>query len=410
MTEIEKIVGACNELLNGKNSVTVTLTAEYQFLISIDSKIEASNQGFLIRHDTKNNQITVKLIENATKKTTVVTATPVEATLPPVDPNVPFSDYLAPKIIDDIIALITSPKTSNAWLFGPTQSGKSRAVHYIGYKLGRKIHQVNCVGNMDTHHFFGRNTVVIDPATKQNVIKFIPGVVEKSMVEGLDENGKVVGPAGILFIDEAAAMPTEIGIGLNRVLECTHNERILTIEEDGNRTVKSHPEWRIILAGNTNGTGANDMASQIYTAQQCALDASLIQRMTAVFRFGYDKKAEETIIRRACSDQALINIFLQFKQGIRDALKRDNGELTTPFSTKKVIDIFDMYQVFLKQFKGNSSIIGKQALGKAIYFASYELLAKEEQKKYDELWYPLTKDNINRWAPSSSLSGDTDYM
>lgn len=281
--------------------------------------------------------------------------------------------------------------------------GKTRAVKYIGWKLGRKVEPINCKGDMDSHHFFGHNTIV-----NGNIV-FQKGCVETSMTEGLNDKGEVVGEPGILFIDEAAAMPTEIAIGLNNVLETGKNVRTLTLPEDGNRLVKSHPGWRVMLAGNNNGTGATTLASQQYTAQQCALDASLLQRMVAMVRFGYDRRAEERIVRIATNDDTeIVSLFLRFKQGIRDALKR--GELITPFSTQRVIDIFDMYNVFLKQISGNNSAVKKLALGKAIYYSSYEILSEEEQKKYDELWYPFTKEKIGRWSPAFNTSAETDYM
>jgi hypothetical protein len=227
------------------------------------------------------------------------------------------------------------------------------------------------------------------------------------MTHGLNEKGEVVGEPSILFIDEAAAMPTEVGIGLNRVMETTNNVRIMTIAEDNNREVKSHPGWRCVFAGNTNGAGANDMQSQSYTAQQCSLDASLLQRMTATFRFGYDRSAEEMIVRRACNDDSLVKTFLTFKAGVRDALKRH--ELNTSFSTKRVIDIWDLYPTFMKAFSG-SKTPSKLMLGKAIYYAGFELLTDEEKKKYDELWYPLTSDKISRWSPLTDPSQNCDYL
>jgi len=109
--------------------------------------------------------------------------------------------------------------------------GKTTAVRYIGYKLNRKVESINCRGDMDSHHFFGHNTIV-----NGNIV-FQKGAVEKSMTEGLNDKGEVVGEPGILFIDEASAMPSEIGIGMNNTLETGNNVRTLTLPEDGNRVV-----------------------------------------------------------------------------------------------------------------------------------------------------------------------------
>ena len=403
--------------MNGGKTVSVPLTPEYQSLTTAANKLQALREGgYLIHVDSVAQTITIHLNNFTPTSAKSAGKDPVAVAVPKIDPNVPFSDYVVPKFLADAIAIITAPKTSNLWFYGPTQCGKTRAVHYIGYKLGRKIHKINCRGDMDSSHVFGRNTVVIETRTDknglethQNVVKFVPGIAEKAMTEGLNEKGEVVGPAGILFIDEAASMPTEVGIGLNHMLETVSNIREITIAEDGNRLVKSHPEFRVILAGNTNGTGANDMASQMYTAQQCALDASMSQRITSIFRFGYDRTAEEMIVRRGCDNDSVISIFLTFKQSVRDAIRR--GECSTPFSTKRVIDVFDLYTVFVTAMQsGSKANLGKTALSKAIYYASFELLRAEEQAKYDELFNAVANMKLSQWSPCNDVTAKTDFL
>lgn len=396
------IVETCETLLNGNNSVVLNISPELSKLCTSSAKIEAISAGYVIQQNIREKTISIRRFKTPTAN--AGTSAPVNRpSIEKPDPNVPFSNYYAPGVIDDILSVLRSDKTVNIWLYGPTQSGKTTAVRYIGYKLGRKIEPINCKGDMDSHHFFGHNTIV-----NGNIV-FQKGAVERSMTEGLDEKGNIIGEPGILFIDEAAAMPTEIGIGLNNTLETGNNVRILTLPEDGNRVVKSHPGWRVILAGNNNGTGASSMESQMYTAQQCSLDASQIQRISMTVRFGYDRRAEERIVRIGCDDdQDIVPVFLQFKQGVRDALKRK--ELITPFSTKRVIDIFDLYRVFVGKLAGSSISSKKLALGKAIYYAAYEMLTDEEKKKYDELWYPLAKEVIGRWSPAMNTSAETDYI
>lgn len=395
----QSIVDICNDLLNGQDSIVLNITPGLASLSTSSAKIEALNAGIIIQQNIHQKTISIRRIQTGNSRP-AKSKTP---TLEIPDPNIPFSNYYPPPVIEDIISVLKSDKTVNLWLYGPTQSGKTTAVRYIGYKLGRKIEPINCRGDMDSHHFFGHNTIV-----NGNIV-FQKGAVERSMTEGLDDKGNVIGEPGILFIDEAAAMPSEIGIGLNNTLETGNNVRTLTLPEDGNRVVKSHPGWRVMLAGNNNGTGASSMASQMYSAQQCSLDASQIQRISMTVRFGYDRRAEERIVRIGCNDDnEIVTLFLQYKQGIRDALKR--GELITPFSTKRVIDIFDLYNVFVSQLSAKSLSTKKLSLGKAIYYAAYEMLTEEEKKKYDELWYPLARENIGRWSPAMNTSAETDYV
>jgi len=314
-----------------------------------------------------------------------------------IDNNDPFARYYPPSVVEDILTVLESPKTSNIWLFGPTQCGKSVSVDYVGYKLKRKVDVVNCLGDMPSSHFFGRNTVVIDPVLKQNHIQFIKGIVEKSMTEGLDENGKVIGNPGILFIDEASSMPPLVAIGLNRTLQTNKNERDLILPEDGNRLVKSHPGWKTIFAGNTNGNGTSSIGSQIYAAQRRAMDASLMERMTMTFRFGYDRRAEQEIVNDGLEPN-IVERFLQFKQMIRGALL--SGDLMTPFSTKRIIDICEAFKIYRNNMEASL------ALAKAVYYTSFEKLMDEEKTKYNELFHPLFNLNLSDMAPKD----DADFL
>ena len=395
------VIDFCKTKLNGDSSVEISLDSESSFLLTSSSKIEALNAGMVIVGNTHSKTIVIKSFQTASKMQKSSSGVPEQnVKIEKPDPNVPFSDFFVPAVVEDMITLLTTEKSCNIWIYGPTQCGKSTAVRYIGHKLGRKVEQINCKGDMDSHHFFGHNTII-----NGNIV-FQKGCVERSMTEGLNDKGEVVGEPGILFIDEAAAIPTEIAIGLNNTLESGKNIRTLTLPEDGNRVVKSHPGWRVLLASNNNGTGSTSLSSQLYTAQQCALDGSLLQRMNMMIRFGYDKKAEERIVLLSCENQEIVKLFLTFKQGIRDALKR--GELITPFSTKRVIDIMDMYQVFLKGYTRNTMKTHTQALGKAIYYSAYEILSDEEKKKYEELWYPISGERISEWSFASNP--DVDYM
>lgn len=383
------VIGFCKKSLNGKMTVTgVKLPASET--LSLEDRQEALSNGFLILGPFTDNTLKIidqrKPAERKEEKAQKKSEEPKEKE----DKDSPFYGYYPPSVVDDIISLLEDPATSNSWLFGPTQCGKSVAVDYIGYVMKRKVFTINCVGDMPSSHFFGRRSVVIDPDTKQNHIMFIKGIVEESMTEGLDDKGNVIGPPSILFIDEAAAMPPIVGIGLNRTLQTNKNVRELVLPEDGNRVVKSHPGWRVIMAGNTNGSGANSAGSQIYAAQKRAMDASLMERVTMFFRFGYDRSAEQKIAEKFLTPYCAEK-FLTFKQSIRDNLK--TGNLMTPFSTKRVIDICTFFKMFKKEMSDNL------AMAKAMYYTSFEKLLPEEKAKYNEFFYALFNVNLTEMAP-----------
>ena len=290
--------------------------------------------------------------------------------------------YHPPRVADDIRKVLEDNLSHIIWLTGPTQCGKDKVVHYVAEDLmKRKLFQINCRGDMDSSIFLGEKTVDIDPATAQNYVRFQKGMVEQAMTEGLekdadgnevlDANGrpKPVGPAGILFIDEAAAMPAHVAIAINRLLESDDNVRTLIIDNDGGRVVKSHPDFRIVFASNTVGRGATDMSSNMYTAQNDALDLSLLNRVACFFKMGYDRAVEKNILRDKIKDDEAVEKLLRFRDAIRQSIR--SGNLQSMFSTAHLVHIADNFRIF-----GN--------MAKAIYYTVFNSLLPEEKPVYEE--------------------------
>ena len=300
--------------------------------------------------------------------------------------------YVPPALAKDIVSVLTDTASHVIWLAGPTQCGKSTVARYVGRELGRKVFQINCRGDMGSELFFGEKTVVVDEVSKQNHIVFQKGLVEQAMTEGLDAQGNEVGEPGILFIDEAAAMPAHVAIGINRLLESDDPRRTITLAEDGGRVVRSHSGFRIMLAANTTGRGATGLESAAYTAQMDALDISLLNRVAVCFRFGYDKNVEKHILTEKIGDDRVSKMVLKFRDAIRQHIRE--GKLTSPFSTAHIVHIADMYRIF-----GD--------LGKAIYLAVFEFVLPEERPVYNEQAnLVLGKDLMKEY----STPEDIDYM
>jgi len=300
--------------------------------------------------------------------------------------------YVPPALAKDIVSVLTDTASHVIWLAGPTQCGKSTLARYVGRELGRKVFQINCRGDMGSELFFGEKTVVVDEVSKQNHIVFQKGLVEQAMTEGLDAQGNEVGEPGILFIDEAAAMPAHVAIGINRLLESDDPRRTITLAEDGGRVVRSHSGFRIMLAANTTGRGATGLESAAYTAQMDALDISLLNRVAVCFRFGYDKNVEKHILTEKIGDDRVSKMVLKFRDAIRQHIRE--GKLTSPFSTAHIVHIADMYRIF-----GD--------LGKAIYLAVFEFVLPEERPVYNEQAnLVLGKDLMKEY----STPEDIDYM
>lgn len=364
-----------------------------QWVANPTNRLDLIKSGYTIRPGRRMGELLVHGTSLSTSDIKKFIAENVNATIQPQPrPSTPTKSiasadkgrhcYHPTKIADDIAKVLEDNLSHIIWLTGPTQCGKDKCVHYVCEDLlKRPLYQINCRGDMDSSIFLGEKTVDIDKATAQNYVRFQKGMVEQAMTEGLekdddgnevlDENGnpKVVGPAGVLFIDEAAAMPAHVAIALNRLLESDDNVRTLVIDNDGGRVVKSHPDFRIVFASNTVGRGSSDLSSNFYTAQNDALDLSLLNRVACFFKMGYDRVAEKNILRDKISDDAQVAHLLDFRNKIRESIR--SGKLMSMFSTAHLVHIADNYRIF-------------NDMPKAIYFTVFNSLLPEEKAIYEE--------------------------
>jgi MoxR-like ATPase len=321
------------------------------------------------------------------------TAPKPEAPRPAAKPQPKRSQhtYRAPAMVKDVIDVIADEASHVVWFKGPTGCGKTVAAHYIAQALDRQLFQLNCHFGMGPESMVGERTIAIDEKSGQNFIKYQEGIVVKAMTCGLDKDGNETGRPGLLFIDEAGAMPTQIAILLNRLLESDDPRRTITLEHDGGRIVRSHSGFRIILAANTCGRGANSMADAMYTAQTDALDISLLNRIAAVFKFGYDREVEQNICMEKVGDDKVARNILQFRDKIREYIKA--GRLSTPFSTRHIVKIADMYRIF-------------RDVPKAVYLAVMEQLLPQEMALYNETIVAMFGVDISK----NSTAKNVDYM
>ena len=296
--------------------------------------------------------------------------------------------YYEPEFMPDILAMLTDEASVNIWLVGPTQVGKSRLVQHLGEKLDRKVYKIPCRGDMDSTPFYGQKTVKMD-ANGNKVVMDVPGIVELAMKDGLDAEGNVVGDPSILFIDEASSLPAHIAIGLNSFFETDSPIRKLHLE-DG-RVVKSHPKFRVILAGNTNGRGAQTMAQNMYSAQTNQLDMSLLNRIGVYFTLGYNRKVEHHLLMELTDDPAIVKKIEDFRAAFRGAIAE--GKVASPLSTKRLIDIANSYRVM-------------KDLGKAFHYSLMSYLPPEERRIAIE--FVNLKCGVN--ISGQYISPDCDYL
>ena len=399
MTDIKQMVKEVEKILAGKERVDIDLNDPdiSEMVVQLKqarTRLELSKQGLAVDFPPAGTDGPITIYRIGAITPPKRGKSPERQTKEPKkrpSPKRHQHSYVPPRVARDVIDIMIDEASQIIQLVGPTQCGKTTLAYYVGAELGRRVYQINCRGDMGSEAFLGEKTVVVDDATKQNKIVYQTGVVEQAMTEGLDENGNEVGPAAILFIDEITACPAHIAHVLNRLFESDDPRRTLVLDQDGGRVVRSHSQFRIIIAGNTAGRGAQEFSDGVYAAQLDALDISLLHRVSACFRMGYDKKVEKHILVEKIGDDKVAQLVIEFRDAIRSHVK--SGKLTTPFSTKNLVDIANLYRVF-----GN--------LGKAVFFAVFEHLLPEERAVYNETAMTiLGKDLLKDY-----VDPDVDYL
>jgi len=315
------------------------------------------------------------------------------AAAPPVDRT--KHTYTPPPFSDSVVKIIKDSKPHNLWFWGPTGSGKTVYVAWLGAELNRKVYRINCREDMTSETFLGDQTLGFEESKSgdiASVIKYCVGQIEKAMTEGLDENGNEVGEPAFLYIDEIATAPSQVCILLNPLLENDTARRTITIDMDGGRKVTSHSGFRVIFSANTQGKGATSVLEAGYTAQHNALDSSLLNRMTCYFRFGYDKMAEKRILQEKIGNDRIVSQVLKFRDSIRSEIKQ--GRLTTLFSTRNIVAIGDMYRVL-------------GSIEEALYRTVFEAIKPEALAKYNEMAnLHIGKDLLSKFQGGTNF----DYM
>jgi len=274
------------------------------------------------------------------------------------------------KLGGPVIDALTDEASHVLWFQGPTGTGKSMLARYVAEELGMVLYQVNCHADIGAESLFGEQTVTVDPDSGQNRVTYQDGPVVRAMQQGLDSEGNEVGEPGLLFIDEAGAIPPQVAIALNRLLEGDECRRKVTLELDGGREVCSHSRFRIILAANTAGRGAMDLSEAVYTAQSDALDLSLLNRVSMTFRFGYDRNVEQHIAMEKIGDDKVVMRLMKFRDAIRDNIR--SGRLSSPFSTRAIVNLCDAYRIY-----GNFQ--------QALHYTVLGQLLPEERTVYQEI-------------------------
>lgn len=145
----------------------------------------------------------------------------------------------------------------------------------------------------------------------------LTGFIDAGGVYHETEFYKAFTKGGLFFLDEIDASIPEVLVLLNAAIANRYFEF-------PNGRVDAHPEFRVVAAGNTVGSGANDL----YTGR-LVLDSATLDRFV-IIEFDYDRNIE---LKLANGNENLVN----FIRGLR-RFSKENGVRAT-FSYRCIITV-----------------------------------------------------------------------
>ena len=197
---------------------------------------------------------------------------------------------------NDILALMRAGKS--VYLHGPAGSGKNVICEQIAEAMGLEFYYTNTV--FDKCELSGYNDAM--------------GIYRDTQFYRAFKNG------GLFMLDEVDVSIPEALTTINGALSCKYYTF-------GSELVKRHPDFKCIVAGNTAGTGADEMYNT-----RAKLDESTRNRFAFV-PVDYDPRIEKAA---AGGDTEIV----EFLRDLRKAAKKNNISIITGYRCMK--DLADL--------------------------------------------------------------------
>lgn len=262
-------------------------------------------------------------------------------------------------------------KRKSMFIYGPAGSGKSAVVRALTHDLNMEASHYPMREGLDPELYLGKEAVVIDEDTGNNITKFIKGKLLKDIAGRVGKDG--VRRGVVILIDDIDRAPAEYHEVLRHVLE--DNSQNVFIPELG-INVDVHPDTRIVATANSAGRG--DMTGYYSSVQE--MDESILDRFQRVIQFHFlEPEEEEAILKKKFPELAQeipreFERVMQVTSSIREMIK--NNDIFASFSHRRLVQWMQSAEELYAE-NGNKP---------------YADLMKDAAKDWLE-WYDLTTRN-----------------
>ena len=230
------------------------------------------------------------------------------AHVPALDPEYHFDPAQSQAVLQSLV------DNDRLLLVGPTGAGKSSLIMQLAARLSWPLTRANLHGETSAADFLGQHKV------KDGNVYFEYGVLPVAMREGR-----------ILVLEEIDAADPGILFVLQSVLE---ENGALVLTDHGGEVIQPHPRFRLVATANTLGLGDEQ---GLYAGTQ-VMNASFLDRWTAVFHIGYLPEPEELKLITAKApmlDHTLASGMVKLAGAVRKAIEEE--QVFATFSTRRLL-------------------------------------------------------------------------